>query len=222
MVKSHALFKKEENMKKQIETIFAIFVAILLTGISVALFVHANLGSDTITVFIDGLHRVLSISIGSGSRIYNIVMLVIALIVSRKNIGWATIAYALCVGFAMDYFEGLLEPFHIEQSSMLIRLLCVCIGQIGFGLTYALLIKYRKGMNQLDAISYAIVDKTKIPFKWIRTGADVVLLISGWLLGGVVGIGSVIAMGTTGILIDFFLKYIIKGGKNETDTKGIS
>ena len=71
-----------------------------------------------------------------------------------------------------------------------------------------MLIKYRKGMNQVDAIAYAIVNKTNIPFKWIRTGADVVLLVIGWLLGGVIGIGSVIAMSTTGILIDFFLKIL--------------
>lgn len=195
-------------MKKSIQTLSAILMSILLTGLGVALFVHANLGSDTITVFIDGLHRVLNVSYGSASRIYNGIMLVIALIVSFKNIGWATIIYALTVGFAMDFFEVLLAPLNIENMNILIRLLVACLGQICFGLTYALLIKYRKGMNQVDAIAYAIVNKTNIPFKWIRTGADVVLLAIGWLLGGVIGIGSVIAMGTTGILIDFFLKIL--------------
>ena len=33
-------------------------------------------------------------------------------------------------------------------------------------------------------------------------------MVIGWLLGGVIGIGSVIAMSTTGILIDFFLKIL--------------
>ena len=165
-------------MKKAVQTVLAIASAILLTGLGVALFVHANLGSDTITVFIDGLHRILNVSYGTASRIYNAIMLIIALIVSFKNIGWATIIYALTVGFAMDFFEVLLAPLNIVN------------------------------MNQVDAIAYAIVNKTNIPFKWIRTGADVVLLVIGWLLGGVIGIGSVIAMSTTGILIDFFLKIL--------------
>ena len=160
-------------MKKTVQTVLAIASAILLTGLGVALFVHANLGSDTITVFIDGLHRILNVSYGTASRIYNAIM-----------------------------------PLNIENMSILIRLLVACLGQICFGLTYALLIKYRKGMNQVDAIAYAIVNKTNISFKWIRTGADVVLLVIGWLLGGVIGIGSVIAMSTTGILIDFFLKIL--------------
>jgi len=195
-------------MKKAVQTVLAIASAILLTGLGVALFVHANLGSDTITVFVDGLHRTLNVSYGTASRIYNVIMLIIALIVSFKNIGWATIIYALTVGFAMDFFEVLLAPLNIVNMNILIRLIVACLGQICFGLTYALLIKYRKGMNQIDAIAYAIVNKTNIPFKWIQTGADVVLLVIGWLLGGVIGIGSVIAMSTTGILIDFFLKIL--------------
>lgn len=202
-------------MKKSIQTVLAIAAAVLLTGLGVALFVHANLGSDTITVFVDGLHRTLNVSYGTASRIYNIIMLIIALIVSFKNIGWATIVYALTVGFAMDFFEVLLAPLNIENMNILARLLVTCLGQVCFGLTYALLIIYRKGMNQVDAIAYAIVNKTNVPFKWIRTGADVVLLVIGWILGGVIGIGSVIAMSTTGILIDFFLK-ILETKTNET------
>ena len=204
-------------MKKTIQTILAITTSILLTGLGVALFVHANLGSDTLTVFVDGLHRVLNCSYGTASRIYNLIVLVIALIVSRKNIGWATIVYALSVGFTMDYFEKLLQPLQIQSAGMMIRLICVCSGQICFG------IKYRKGMNQIDAISYAIVDKTGISFKWIRTGMDVVLLVSGWLLGGVVGVGSIIAMTTTGVLVDFILNIISKKEKNDEEfANGIS
>lgn len=195
-------------MKKSAQTVLAIVSAILLTGLGVALFVHANLGSDTITVFIDGLHRTLNVSYGAASRIYNVIMLIIALIVSFKNIGWATIIYGFTVGFAMDFFEVLLTPLNIESMNILIRFLVACLGQICFGLTYVLLIKYRKGMNQVDAIAYTIVDKTNISFKWIRTGADVSLLVIGGLLGGVIGIGSVIAMSTTGILIDFFLRIL--------------
>lgn len=204
-------------MKKKIQTILAIIISILLTGLGVALFVHANLGSDTLTVFVDGLHRVLDCSYGAASRIYNLIVLVIALIVSRKNIGWATIVYALSVGFTMDYFEKLLQPLQIQNADMITRLICVCLGQICFGITYALLIKYRRGMNQIDAISYAIVDKTGISFKWVRTGMDVLLLTSGWLLGGVVGVGSIIAMTTTGVLVDFILNVMSYKEKNNEE-----
>ena len=204
----------------RLETTIGILSSILLTGLGVALFIHANLGSDTITVMVDGIHHTLNVSIGSASRIYNSIMLILALLVSYKNIGWATIVYALTVGFAMDFFEQLLAPLNITQAGMIVRLGTVVIAQICFGLTYALLIKYRKGMNQVDAIAYALVNWTRIDFKWIRTGMDVLLLVGGYLLGGVVGIGSIIAMTTTGILIDLFLK-LLNGDHDETSTKRI-
>ena len=40
----------------------------------------------------------------------------------------------------------------------------------------------------------------------VRTAMDIILLGAGWLMGGIVGIGSVIAMATTGIFIDAVLK----------------
>lgn len=52
---------------------------------------------------------------------------------------------------------------------------------------------------------------------------DVVLLVSGWLLGGVVGVGSIIAMTTTGVLVDFILNIISKKEKNDEEfANGIS
>ena len=79
--------------KKVIKSYAMIFAAVILTGLGADLFVYAGLGSDTITVFIDGLHKTFNISLGTGSRIYNLLIIIIALICSRKNIGLGTIIY---------------------------------------------------------------------------------------------------------------------------------
>lgn len=200
-------------MKRFIQTCIALFFAINLTGIGVALFVQANLGSDTITVFIDGLKEVLHCTLGDASRIYNLIALIIALLLSRKDIGWCTIVYALTVGFAMDFYNNLIIDMNIANMSMLIRLIVVMLGQLCFVITYALLIKFRRGMNQMDAISYGIVNRTGISYKAIRTLMDVILLASGWLMGGVVGVGSIIAMATTGVLVDQSVKIMNKFSK---------
>lgn len=189
-------------MKRFIQTLIALFFAINLTGIGVALFVQANLGSDTITVFIDGLKNVLHCTLGDASRIYNLIALIIALLLSRKDIGWCTIVYALTVGFSMDYFNDLIVGINIAKMSMVIRLLAIVVGQLCFVITYALLIKFRNGMNQMDAISYGLVNQTGISYKVIRTIMDIILLLTGWFMGGVVGIGSILTMATTGILVD--------------------
>lgn len=193
-------------MNRFAKTCLALFATVNLTGIGVALFIHANLGSDTVTVFVDGLSRLLGCSLGSASRIYNSLMLIIALLVARKHIGWCSVVYALSVGFLIDFYSELLLPLNIMGSILPIKLLWVLAGQLCFGITYALLIQYRNGMSQVDAITYYLCEKLKVKFVKMRTAMDIILLGAGWLMGGIVGIGSVIAMATTGIFIDAVLK----------------
>lgn len=192
--------------RKRIGVLLLVLVAAVnLSGIAIAVFVGVNLGSDTITVFIDGLHRLLGISYGSASRIYNIAVLIVALIVARKDIGWATVLYALSVGFAIDFYNDLLGSLPILHGSLPVKFGLIFLAQILFGITYALLIKFKTGMNQIDAITYAICRKFGIKYVYMRTAMDIILLVSGWLLGGVAGIGSVVSMLTTGVFINISL-----------------
>lgn len=198
----------EKTLHNFFKTCFLVLLAIVLTGFGVALFIHANLGSDTITVFIDGLRKVLHISLGDASRIYNISALLIAGVLAFKHIGWTSIVYALSTGFLIDYFDVLLQPFSLAQHALLIRIVGVLIGQFCIVLAFALLVRYGSGMDQLDAIAYGVHTKIKVSYARIRTLLDVALLVTGFLMGGVIGIGSVIAMATTGYGIDWLLRRV--------------
>lgn len=199
-------------MNKFIKTCIALFIAMNLCGIGVAIFVQANLGSDTITVIEEGISKTFLISLGNASRLFNIFFLIIALFIAREYIGWCTIAYGLLVGSFIDFYDQLLLSYHIAEMNVFIRILLIIIGQLFIVLTFAILIKYRNGMNQIDAVSYGLEKYTSISYKTIRTGFDVLFIVAGWLLGGVVGIGSIFTMLTTGIGIDMCLK--ILGGNN--------
>ncbi len=184
----------------------ALLTAVVLTGLGVVLFLHADLGSDTITVFIDGLRRSLSISLGSASRLYNIAALAAALCLSRKSIGWTSIVYALSTGIFMDLFDELLTPFALMHTSLAMRCVLMVIGQLCIILSFALLICYGSGMDQLDAIAVGVEKRTGVAYRYIRTLLDAILIISGFFMGGVVGIGSIFAMLTTGIGVDLLVK----------------
>lgn len=191
---------------KFIRTILGLFVAVNLAGFGAAIMVQSGLGSDPITVFIDGLHHTLGISLGWGSRMYSVITLLIAFMIARKDIGWTTIIFTLSVGFTIDFYDLLLKNFPIADVAFGYRLLCVCLGQVCLGVAYAILILFRNGMNQLEAISYYVSDKLNTKFVYVRTTFDVIFLIIGKLLGGIVGIGSIIAMCTTGFIVNMILK----------------
>lgn len=198
---------------KLIKAVLALIVATVVTGFGVALFIHANLGSDTITVFMDGLRNSMHISLGDASRIYNFSALIFAFCMSRKDIGWTSVVYAMSTGFFIDYFDEMLIVFDIINASFLIRMIIMLIGQFCIVFSFALLIKFGSGMDQLDAAAYGLERRTKISYKYIRTFMDVFLIVTGYLMGGVVGIGSIVAMLTTGIGIDWLLKITDKKEK---------
>ena len=82
----------------------------------------------------------------------------------------------------------------------------VMLAVVFIALSATLLIVEGSGMNPYDSIATWISDQTGKSYKLIRTIMDVSLLLIGWLLGGQVGIGTILASLTTGILISYFVQ----------------
>lgn len=172
-------------------------------GIGVGLILTAGIGSDTVTVFQDGLHQQLRISYGQASRLYNLILILTALMAARKYFGAGTVISALITGFAIDSTVALTGSF-IVRSGLPGSVLVFLAGQTLYAFSLAMLIRCQLGMNGLDSLIYALQEKTGISYRRLRWGVDFLLTWMGWLLGGIVGIGTLISILTTGPLIDWF------------------
>ena len=198
---------------------FLIILAGLCIGVGVGVILYANVGGDTITVFQDGMHNVLSISYGQASLLYNAVLIVLALIFSKNNFGAGTIVTALITGLMIDISNNLLVSLNLELD-FIMKLMVFFIGLSIYTFGLALLIKCKLGMNALDSLIYRLVDMIHIEYKWIRIVADLILTILGFIMGGVVGIGTLVSILCTGMMIDLFTK--IGGKQNEKKPTHIS
>ena len=198
---------------------FLIILAGLCIGVGVGVILYANVGGDTITVFQDGMHNVLSISYGQASLLYNTVLIVLALIFSKNNFGAGTIVTALITGLMIDISNNFLVSLNLEID-FIMKLMVFFIGLSIYTFGLALLIKCKLGMNALDSLIYRLVDMIHIEYKWIRIVADLILTILGFIMGGVVGIGTLVSILCTGMMIDLFTK--IGGKQNEKKPTHIS
>ena len=198
---------------------FLIILAGLCIGVGVGVILYANVGGDTITVFQDGMHNVLSISYGQASLLYNAVLIVLALIFSKNNFGAGTIVTALITGLMIDISNNFLVSLNLELD-FIMKLMVFFIGLSIYTFGLALLIKCKLGMNALDSLIYRLVDMIHIEYKWIRIVADLILTILGFIMGGVVGIGTLVSILCTGMMIDLFTK--IGGKQNEKKSTHIS
>ncbi|MEE3488871.1 MAG: hypothetical protein VZT48_12295 [Bulleidia sp.] len=201
-----------EKTQETLKVLAALLVSAVFCAICVNLCLYADLGSDSITVFEDGLHEAFHVSVGTASWIYNAGVILIALFTGRKHIGWTTFAFAIMEGFVIDIMDRWMAPVFNTGPSLLIRWIYVFLAIFCLGVSIALLVLYRNGMDGLDAICYGLAEKTKISYKWLRTAGDTTLLIAGYLLGGRVGLGSVPAVLLTGITADALVRFLSKAG----------
>ena len=174
-----------------------------LIGIGAGTILYAGVGGDTVTVFQDGLHALFNISYGQTSRIYNVVFVVLALIFARKYSGIGTVLSALVIGYAIDISNSL-WLLTMLNTGFITGLIIFLIGLVIYAMGIALLIKCDAGMNCLDALLYRLMDVTGFKYKYLRIAADVILTVTGCFMGGVFGVGTVIAVFLTGPLVELF------------------
>lgn len=184
-------------------------VAGVFIGSGVAFILEANIGSDTITVFQDGLHNLLNISYGQASRLYNIVLLAVAIFFSRKNIGFGTIVSAFVTGYIIDFvLMALCSLFSF--NSMIFNFILFIFGMILYCFGLAVLIVSNAGMNALDAIIYQLCAIFHYDYKKIRLLVDSLLTLFGISLGGIFGFGTIASILLTGTLVDLLCNTMYK------------
>ena len=185
-----------------------IFLVMNLVGAAVALFLENGLGSDSIGLLCDGLHRITSLSYGNASLLYNLTIILAAAIFARGNLGAGTIVYALTSGYFIDFYRWVLSPLSLGENPFLFRFLGFALGQILLSLALAILIQLRLGMNALDALLTRLSQSTGISYAILRTGADLTYVVVGTLLGGTFGIGTILSVLLTGTMIKAFTRVL--------------
>ena len=187
-------------------------------GCSVALYVYAGLGGDSITVFEEGIHTAFSVTMGMASYIYAAATFMVALLIGRKHLSILSVFYSLICGPSIDLFCSLLSPLQAFNGSIFVRIIILGFAILFTAISCSILIVNDFGMNALDATVVSISEKTKTEYSVVRTITDGLLMLSGYLMGGTVGLGTIPAVLLTGTVISQCCKILRKWIKNELRT----
>lgn len=177
-------------------------------GIGIALFIACELGSDPITVFLDGFNRVTKVPVSVIDQIINLVILFLAFIMNRNKIGINTIVSVLALGICIQIPTMLINPLKLALQTTYVRIIEILIGQLCLALSFAWMQSFKDGINALDCIIFKIMEITNFKYRTIRIIYDGCFISIGYLLGGVVGIGTIISLLTNGILVEQFKSLI--------------
>ena len=202
-------------MKKLSETIKKLLLFLLGMSIiqfGVALFLRMNIGSDPFTVFTQGLANTLNnlgmnVTTGTANRIILVVLFSIILLLNKNHIKIGTIICVIGVGPIIDLGVRVVYVLPVESSSYLLKMFLIALGCFIIAIGFSILSATKVGVAPNDIIPFIIKERINCEYRWIRICMDAFLLIGGFMLGGTVGVGTIIAMATTGPFIQLCLPY---------------
>jgi len=174
----------------------------LIQGISVAALVQANLGLPGWDVFHQGLSRVLGLSFGS--VVVGVSLLVLLLwIPLRERPGIGTVVNALLVGMFVNVGLGWIPVF----EDLVFQVGALLVGTVAFSLGTAMYIGADLGPGPRDGLMTGLA-RRGASVRAARTAIELLALGVGWLLGGAVGVGTVVYSLTVGPLVQLFLPWM--------------
>jgi uncharacterized membrane protein YczE len=181
-----------------------LLIGLVLYGMTMAMIIQATLGNDPWDVLHQGMARHLPISFGMAVILMSGVVL-LGWIPLREMPGVGTILNSVLVGLSADFFLGVIPaPDSAEgQAALLLG------GVFLNGVATALYIGSQFGPGPRDGLMTGLHRRTGISIRRVRTSIEVTVVIAGALLGGVVGIGTVVYAVAIGPLVQWLLPLAI-------------
>jgi len=180
-----------------------LLVGLWLYGFAMALFIRSGLGLDPWDVFHAGLQRWLGWSFGTVVIAVGFAVLLLW-IPLRQWPGLGTIANAVVIGIATDATLAVIPA----ATSWPVAWALLIGGLAVNGLAGGLYIGSQLGPGPRDGLMTGLARRTGWSLRLVRTGLELSVLAVGWLLGGTVGVGTVVYALAIGPLVQFFLPLV--------------
>ncbi|WP_457185222.1 membrane protein YczE [Nocardioides sp. P5_E3] len=179
-----------------------LYVGLFLYGVSLAMMVRGALGLAPWDVLHSGFIRHVPMTLGQAVVLFSFVVLVLW-IPLREVPGLGTISNAIVVGLSADATLAVLD----RPEAMAGRLGLMVGGVLLCGLASALYIGAQLGRGPRDGLMTGLARRTGLSLRLVRTGLEVAVVVIGLLLGGVLGVGTVVYALAIGPLTQLMLPW---------------
>jgi uncharacterized membrane protein YczE len=177
-----------------------LYAGLAVYGLSMALIIRSTLGNMPWDVLHQGLANRLDWSIGTVSVVVGALVL-LAWIPLRQRPGLGTVSNVLVIGVAVDAALAVVPA----PSSMPVRLGLLGAGVLLNAVATAAYIGVHLGPGPRDGLMTGLVRRTGWSVRLVRTSIEVGVVVTGWLLGGRLGLGTVLYAVAVGPLVQVLL-----------------
>lgn len=178
------------------------FAGLLVVSLGISMTIKGyRLGVGPWDVLHIGLYKNLGLTIGSWSIISGLVIIIVTAAFLKQWPKIGTWLNMLLLGIFIDIFNWLIPDFETLGAQSVIFVLGNIVMAYGAGLY----ISPNIGAGPRDSLMLLVVDKFGMSIKTARTIIEVIVALLGWLLGGPIGVGTVVIALLLGQLVHYTL-----------------
>lgn len=169
--------------------------SVFMMGVGVGILDQLGFGTDPYSVMNLGMSSLLGWSFGNYQLTFNLLLLAIILLLKEaRRIGLGTIANMVVVGYAADFTTWILNMVHpLYNETLLVKVLVFIPTMLMFMVAVAFYMVVDLGVSPYDAMPQIISGRVKkLSFTVIRIIWDVSATVIGFLVGGTVGVVTIV------------------------------
>lgn len=179
-------------------------LGLMLFGLGIALMLKAGIGLDPWSVFHEGLANQTGLSFGRVTQLTGVLLIALSFALLRVKPGLATVLNMLLVGPWVDFYRA--QAWLPTAEGWLWGVLQFMAGVVLVGLASGLYIAARFGAGPRDGFVLGLSLRLRLSVRLTRSGLELLVLVSGFLLGGPLGLGTVLFAITVGYFMQRSLR----------------
>lgn len=189
--------------------LIAVFLGNILIGIGVAIFRMTLLGNDPSTAFVLSVAAKAGMALAPMLWICGAAWFVLEIIWGRKFIGLGTFVNWFLLGVVADGVTWVLNHLFTVPEAFLLRFLIMLLTLPVVSLGVSLYQSSELGASPYDSLALILDDRfPQIPYFWCRIAVDGTATLLAWLLGGIVGLGTLACALCLGPFVHFFNQHV--------------
>ena len=197
--------KSPTNFQPSLKTLLFLCVGLVFFGFGEGLLIVSYIGASPWNVLHQGIAINLNLSVGTIAFLVSLLVLLLWFFLDQK-IGIGTVINFIIIAIMIDFtifFFKTPETFFFQFFFIVVGVLLV-----GFGTAMYLIANL--GAGPRDGLMTGLQKKTKAPIALVRVAIEIVVVLLGWSLGGIVGIGTVLYAFGIGPAVALFLFFFSK------------
>lgn len=179
----------------------------IILSLAASILRYIGMGTDPLVTLNTGLSNIIPLSFGTVFLLTNIFFVIIIFVINKKLIKIGTLFNMVILGYLQDYFISL---YSFSLTSYWVKFILLVSGIVLYCISIALIIHADKGISPYEGFVIVMALKFNFPFSKTKIGIDLLLVILGFTLGAVVGVGTFAIALFTGPIISILVNFLFR------------